>query len=88
MSQLATTIGETRTVSDIPIEEFKTPTLITTYRIHLEQAEEGGYVVTSPDLTALITQGDDEKEAFLNAYEAVDVILNSDEKFILVTDES
>jgi predicted RNase H-like HicB family nuclease len=87
MSQLAT-IGKTRRVFDTPIEEFESPTIITAYRIHLEQAEEGGFVVTSSDLPALVTQGDDEEKAFRNAYEAAELILESNKEFILVTDES
>ena len=87
MSQSAT-IGKTRTVLDIPIEDFDAPTVITAYRIHLEQAEEGGFVVTSLDLPALVTQGEDEEEAFRNAYEAAKLILEPNKEFNLVTDES
>ena len=33
------------------------------------------FVVTSPDLESLVTQGKDEKDAIKNAYEAIELIL-------------
>ncbi len=38
--------------------------------LHLEPAEEGGYVVTSPFDPALITEGESIEEAFANAEDA------------------
>jgi|SoiMethySBSTD1v2_1073268.scaffolds.fasta_scaffold74653_5 predicted RNase H-like HicB family nuclease len=63
---------------------------ITTYRIILTPAEEGGYVVTSPDLDALITQGENENDAMKNAYEATELLLEDEypnKEFNLVIDE-
>lgn len=42
-----------------------------TYTIHLEPAEEGGYVVFVPALPGCYTQGDTYEEAIENAREAV-----------------
>ncbi len=42
-----------------------------TYTIHLEPAEEGGYVVTVPALPAVITQGDNYAEAIAMAEDAI-----------------
>jgi predicted RNase H-like HicB family nuclease len=69
---------------------FKKSHFLSTYKIHLESAEEGGFVVTSPDFPELVTQGDDENEATNNAYEAVGLILEEDgreREFTLVIDE-
>lgn len=45
------------------------------YPVHLEPAEEGGFVVTFPDVPEAITQGDDEGEALLNAVDALETAL-------------
>jgi predicted RNase H-like HicB family nuclease len=42
-----------------------------TYTIHLEPAEEGGYVVTVPALPGCITQGDTLEEAVAMAEDCV-----------------
>ena len=41
------------------------------YTIHLEPAEEGGYVVTVPALPPVITQGDSYDEAIAMAEDAI-----------------
>lgn len=41
------------------------------YTIHLEPAEEGGYVVTVPALPPVITQGDTYAEAIAMAEDAI-----------------
>lgn len=41
------------------------------YTIHLEPAEEGGYVVTVPALPAVITQGETYSEAIAMAEDAI-----------------
>ena len=41
------------------------------YTIHLEPAEEGGYVVTVPALPPVITQGDTHAEAIAMAEDAI-----------------
>jgi len=41
------------------------------YTIHLEPAEEGGYVVTVPALPAVITQGESYDEAIAMAEDAI-----------------
>jgi antitoxin HicB len=46
------------------------------YPVHLEPAEEGGYVVTFPDVPEAITQGEDEGEALLRAVDALETALS------------
>lgn len=41
------------------------------YPVHLKAAEEGGFVVTFPQVREAITQGDDEVEALANAVDAL-----------------
>lgn len=41
------------------------------FKIHLTPAEEGGYVVTFPDVPEAITQGDTEEEALRNGLDAL-----------------
>ena len=45
------------------------------YTIHLEPAEEGGYVVTVPALPAVITQGETYAEAIAMAEDAIQVYI-------------
>lgn len=68
-----TTVNETETV---PVPVFK-EILDTkeTYRIYLNEGEDGWIVVTSPDLKPLVTQGKTEDEAIANAYEAAELLL-------------
>ena len=47
------------------------------YPIHLEPAEEGGFVVTFPDIPEAITQGEDEDEAMVWALDALETMLES-----------
>lgn len=50
-----------------------------TYKIYLEQGEDGWIVVTSPDIKSLITQGHDEDNAIRNALEVIDLINEDNE---------
>lgn len=43
------------------------------YAVHLE-AQEGGFVVTCRDLPALITQGEDQADALVQAADAMDEV--------------
>jgi antitoxin HicB len=46
------------------------------YPVHLKAAEEGGFVVTFPQVPEAITQGDDEGEALANAVDALETALS------------
>ena len=46
------------------------------YPVHLEPAEEGGFVVTFPDVPEAITQGEDLEEALLQAQDALETALS------------
>jgi len=46
------------------------------YPVHLETAEEGGFIVTFPDVPEAITQGEDEDEALLRAVDALETALS------------
>lgn len=48
-----------------------------TYPVHLEPAEEGGFVVTFPDIPEAITEGDDEAEALVWALDALETMLEA-----------
>jgi antitoxin HicB len=45
------------------------------YPVRLEPAEEGGFVVSFPDVPEAYTQGDDEAEALLRAANALETAL-------------
>jgi antitoxin HicB len=45
------------------------------YTIMLEQAEEGGFIVTVPALPEVATCGDTEDEAMANAREAIELVI-------------
>jgi len=45
------------------------------YPVNLDTAEEGGFVVTFPDVPEAITQGDDEAEALMAARDALETAL-------------
>jgi len=47
------------------------------YPVHLEPAEEGGFVVTFPDIPEAITQGEDEADALVWALDALETMLAS-----------
>ena len=47
------------------------------YPVRLEPAEEGGFVVTFPDIPEAITQGEDEAEAMVWALDALETMLDS-----------
>jgi predicted RNase H-like HicB family nuclease len=42
------------------------------YTIHIEPAEEGGYVVTVPALAGCVTEGDTYEQAIAIAHEAIE----------------
>src|SRR5258708_17433722 len=46
------------------------------YPAHLESAEEGGFVVTFPDVPEAITKGEDEEEALLRAVDGLETALS------------
>ena len=46
------------------------------YPVHLEPEEEGGFVVTFPDIPEAITQGEDEAAALLHAADALETALD------------
>jgi predicted RNase H-like HicB family nuclease len=48
-----------------------------TYTVHIEPAEEGGFVVSVPALPGCHTQGETYDEAIRNAHEAVAVYVDS-----------
>jgi|GEM_PF-5792436 predicted RNase H-like HicB family nuclease len=62
------------------IPPFQVTKSTITYRIYLDPEEDGWFVVTSPDLDPLVTQGKGETEAIKNAYDAVKLILEDEEK--------
>jgi predicted RNase H-like HicB family nuclease len=45
------------------------------YRVVLEQAEEGGFVVTCPAVPGTVSQGDTYEEAIANIKEAIELAL-------------
>jgi antitoxin HicB len=46
------------------------------YPAHFEPAEEGGFVVTFPDIPEAITQGEDVQDALLHAADALETALD------------
>jgi antitoxin HicB len=46
------------------------------YPIHLEPAEEGGFVVTFPDIPEAITQGEDVEDALIHGADALETALD------------
>lgn len=73
MSLLTTDMASPLSFSFSEIQEVKN-----TYRIYLDQGEDGWIVVTSPDIESLITQGRDEKEAIANAYDVTRLLLEEE----------
>jgi len=47
------------------------------YTIHLEPAEEGGFIVTVPALPAVVTQGESYEEALAMAEDAIRLYLDT-----------
>jgi antitoxin HicB len=47
------------------------------YPAHLEPAEEGGFIVTFPNIPEAITQGEDETDALVWAQDALETMLES-----------
>ncbi|MCC6152719.1 MAG: type II toxin-antitoxin system HicB family antitoxin [Candidatus Hydrogenedentes bacterium] len=48
-----------------------------TYTVHLEPAEEGGYVVHVPALPAIVTEGDSYEEALEMARDAIQLYIDT-----------
>jgi len=48
-----------------------------TYTIHIEPADEGGFVVTVPALAGCVTEGDTYEQAIANAHEAIEGFLEA-----------
>jgi antitoxin HicB len=46
------------------------------YPVHLEPANEGGFVATFPDVPEAITQGEDQTETLLRAIDALETALS------------
>ncbi|MEW6095909.1 MAG: type II toxin-antitoxin system HicB family antitoxin [bacterium] len=60
-----------------------------TYRIVLREEPEGGYTVTVPSLPGCITYGENIKEAYLMAEDAIMAYIESQRKHgELITDDS
>jgi predicted RNase H-like HicB family nuclease len=81
----------TTTLANRTIQNFQVTKSTTTYRIYLDAEEDGWFVVTSPDLDPLVTQGENMEEAIKNAYDAVKLILedkdsNQEDFNLLVVD--
>jgi len=49
------------------------------FKIVLEEAEEGGYIIYVPTLPGCISQGESREEALENIKEAIEVFLDIDE---------
>lgn len=49
------------------------------FKVVLEVAEEGGYIIYVPSLSGCISQGDSREEALENIKEAIEVYLDIDE---------
>ncbi|NGZ05721.1 MAG: type II toxin-antitoxin system HicB family antitoxin [Magnetococcales bacterium] len=47
------------------------------YPVELEVAEEGGFIVTFPDVPPAITQGEDEPDALIQAVDALETALDA-----------
>ena len=71
---LITTLANRTTTQDFQVTKSTT----TTYRIYLDPEEDGWFVVTSPDLDPLVTQGENMEEAIKNSYDAVKLILEDE----------
>jgi predicted RNase H-like HicB family nuclease len=54
------------------------------FKVVLEPAEEGGYVVYAPSLPGCISEGDTKEEAIRNIKEAIELYLEPSEKLVMV----
>ncbi len=54
------------------------------FKVVLEPAEEGGYVVYVPSLPGCISEGDTREEAIKNIKEAIQLYLEPSEKLVMV----
>jgi predicted RNase H-like HicB family nuclease len=52
------------------------------FKVVLEPAEEGGYVVYVPSLPGCISEGDSKEEALTNIKEAIELYLEPSEKLV------
>lgn len=53
------------------------------FKVVLEPAEEGGYVVYVPSLPGCISEGDTKEEALKNIKEAIELYLEPTEKIVI-----
>lgn len=53
------------------------------FKVVLEPAEEGGYVVYVPSLPGCISEGDTKEEALANIREAIELYLEPSEKLVI-----
>lgn len=53
------------------------------FKVVLEPAEEGGYVVYVPSLPGCISEGDTKEEALANIREAIELYLEPSEKLVV-----
>jgi predicted RNase H-like HicB family nuclease len=49
------------------------------FKVILEEAEEGGYIIYVPSLPGCVSQGESKKEAVKNITEAIEVYLDIDD---------
>ena len=49
------------------------------FKVILEEAEEGGYVIYAPSLPGCVSQGESKEEAIENIKEAIEVYLDIDD---------
>lgn len=84
--------GSTAIVDELVAEhpiEIEESILRQTYRISLEQGQDGWIVAKCLDLAGVVTQGKTEDEAIINAIEAIELMLeelNEDKAFnVMVT---
>lgn len=62
---------------------FKFKVKLMKFKVVLEPAEEGGYVVYVPSLPGCISEGDTKEEALKNIKEAIELYLEPTEKIVI-----
>ncbi len=55
------------------------PIFLMKFKVILEEAEEGGYVIYVPSLPGCVSQGESKKEAIENITEAIELYLDIDD---------
>jgi len=73
--QYAGTESSPSIVRLIPVAQETKSTERQTIRVVLEQGQDGWFVVSSPDLESLVTQGKTEEQAERKAVDAIELIL-------------